>query len=95
VAEKAPDYRVSSRDFRTGNNAQVAPAKYGTVSYTFAEFKTLEPSSQMRPAVRNVVESLRAMPPDVRKQQLSLGRYAGLSPEEKQLLLTLLQAHTQ
>ena len=91
-AENAPDYRASSQDYRVATHTQHAPAKYGNVSYTFAEFKTLEPSSEMRPAVRNVVESLRAMPPDVRKQQLNSGRYAGLSPEEKQLLLTLLQS---
>lgn len=95
TAQSAPDYRVSSQDFRVPGETLPAPAKYGTVNYTFAEFKTLEPSSQMRPAVRNVVESLRVMPPDVRKQQLSSGRYAGLSPEEKQLLLSLLQSPGQ
>ncbi|HZQ18958.1 MAG TPA: hypothetical protein VFA90_09565 [Terriglobales bacterium] len=93
--ENTSDYRVSTQDYRTSSDAVPAPAKHGTVSYTFAEFKTFKPSSEMRPAVRNVVESLRAMPPDVRKQQLSSGHYSGLTPEEKQLLLSLLQSPGQ
>ncbi|MBO0912014.1 MAG: hypothetical protein J2P13_09490 [Acidobacteria bacterium] len=41
---------------------------------------------RLRPAVRNVVEALRAMPPAARRRQLSSGRYNGFSPEERKLL---------
>jgi hypothetical protein len=42
--------------------------------------------STLRPAVRNEIEALRAMPPAARSRQLSSGRYSGFSPEERELL---------
>jgi len=42
--------------------------------------------SELRPAVRNVIGALRAMPPAARLSQLSSGRYRGFSPEERELL---------
>jgi hypothetical protein len=95
VLQSVPDrdYRASnSNDYRVTTHAQPAPANHDTVGYMFADLKTLQPSSQMRPAVRNVVQALRAMPPAARERQLSSGRYAGFSPEEKELLQELVQA---
>ncbi len=43
-------------------------------------------SSEMRPAVRNVIGALRAMPPDARERQLNSGRYDNFAPEERELL---------
>lgn len=48
------DYRSAAEDYRVTAHAQSAPAKYDTVNYSFAELTTLQPSAQMRPAVRNV-----------------------------------------
>jgi hypothetical protein len=42
--------------------------------------------SELRPAVRNAIRALRAMPPHARERQLSSGRYATFSPEEQELL---------
>jgi hypothetical protein len=42
--------------------------------------------SAMRPAVRNAMEALSAMPPDARERQLNSGRYDAFSPEERELL---------
>jgi hypothetical protein len=95
AVESSPDYRVSSssaEDNRITAQAQAAPASSGNTTYTYAEFKTIEPSSEMRPEVRNVVQALRAMPPDVRERQINSGRYASFSPQEKELLQKLLQS---
>jgi len=93
TAQSSPDYRVSSSlDYRANTHGHAASAQYGPASYTFAEVTTLEPSSEMRPAVQNVVQALRAMPPDVRERQLNSGRYASFSPAEKELLQKLVQS---
>jgi len=42
--------------------------------------------SEMRPAVRNAIEALRAMPPDARARQLNSGRYDAFSSEEREFL---------
>ncbi len=41
----------------------------------------------IRPAVRNAIQALRAMPPDARQRQLNSGRYRSFSPEERELLI--------
>jgi len=41
----------------------------------------------LRPAVRNAIAALRAMPPAARERQINSGRYASFSPEERELLL--------
>jgi hypothetical protein len=46
--------------------------------------------SGLRPAVRNVIQALRAMPPDARERQLNSGRYH-LSPEEMEFVTTATQ----
>ena len=43
-------------------------------------------SEALRPAVRNAMAALRAMPPAARERQLNSGRYAGFSAEERALL---------
>ena len=47
---------------------------------------SVELPSEMRPAVRNAIEALRAMPPDARARQLNSGRYDAFSPEEREFL---------
>jgi hypothetical protein len=47
--------------------------------------------SGMRPAVRNVIQALRAMPPEARQRRLNSGRYDSFSPEEQQLLISATQ----
>jgi len=41
----------------------------------------------LRPAVRNAIAALRAMPPAAREQQINSGRYASFSTEERELML--------
>ena len=41
----------------------------------------------LRPAVRNAIAALHAMPPAARERQINSGRYAGFSAEDRQLLL--------
>lgn len=49
----------------------------------------------VRPAVRNALAALRAMPPAARERQLSSRRYANFSPEERELLNALQPARVQ
>jgi Protein of unknown function (DUF3106) len=51
-----------------------------------ASSTTQQLQSRNRPAVRNAIEALRAMPPDARKRQLNSDRYSDFSPEERRLL---------
>lgn len=48
--------------------------------------------SGLRPAVENVAQALRAMPPAARERQLNSGRYDSLSPEEREFLTNATQA---
>ncbi|HKW17126.1 MAG TPA: hypothetical protein VJO35_06435 [Terriglobales bacterium] len=90
LENSSSDYRmISSEDYRRGVDS--APASSSTHDYSFTNLKTLQAPSHLRPAVRNVVQALRAMPPAVREQQLSSGRYASLSGQEKGLLEQLVQ----
>jgi len=45
----------------------------------------------LRPAVRNVIQALRAMPPAARDRQLNSGRYASFSSQERELISQLAQ----
>ena len=47
---------------------------------------------ELRPAVRNAIAALRAMPPAARERQLNSGRYASFSPEERELLTKVSQS---
>jgi hypothetical protein len=42
--------------------------------------------SGLRPAVRNVILALRAMPPDAGRRQIESGRYDTFSPEERRIV---------
>jgi hypothetical protein len=87
------DYRTSvTEDYRLAMHTQGALTGN---SVTYADLKTLEVPLQLRPAVRNAVQALRAMPPDARERQLASGRYAGFSPAEKDLLRNLVQAQRE
>jgi len=57
-----------------------------TSNYQLANSTTQQLPSRVRPAVRNVIQALRAMPPDARERQLNSGRYDSFSPEERELL---------
>lgn len=66
-----------------------APAMQGPQSYvstTFADFRMAQ-FPKMRPAVRNVIAALRAMPPDARRRQLDFSRYRNFSQGERELLV--------
>ena len=41
--------------------------------------------------MRNVIQALRAMPPDARQRQLNSGRYHSLSPEELEFVTNATQ----
>jgi hypothetical protein len=89
------DYRTNaSDDYRSTIDARSALTN-DALTYKFADLKTLEAPLQMRPAVRNAVQALRAMPPDARERQLASGRYASFSPAEKELLKDLVQAQRE
>ena len=45
----------------------------------------------LRPAVRNAIQLLRAMPPAARQQRLDSGQYDSFSPEERELLIATVQ----
>jgi hypothetical protein len=49
-------------------------------------------SLAIRPAVRNAIAVLRAMPPAARERQLKSSRYEAFSPEERELLATAAQS---
>jgi hypothetical protein len=49
-----------------------------------SQFKSLPPDR--RQAVRNAIESLRAMPPEARRRQIESGRFNQFSPQERQVL---------
>jgi hypothetical protein len=62
------------------------------VTTNFADYRTDAHTSRMRPAVRNAIEAMRAMPPDARDRQLNSGRYDDFSPEERELLRSASQS---
>jgi hypothetical protein len=65
------------------NHTTDAPA--GTANnYVLASSSTQQ--SPSRREVQNVIQALRAMPPDARRRQLDSGRYSAFSPEERSLL---------
>jgi hypothetical protein len=42
--------------------------------------------SERRQAVRNAIQTLRAMPPEARQRELQSGRFSQFSPQERQML---------
>jgi len=49
-----------------------------------SQFRNLRPDRQH--AVRNAIQSLRAMPPDARDRAIQSGRFSSFSPQERQML---------
>jgi hypothetical protein len=62
-----------------------AAGSSGRNEFRFAELKQPSVSDDVRPAVRNVIAALRAMPPQARKRQIER-RYDHFSQQERQLL---------
>jgi hypothetical protein len=64
----------TDRSKRVGNNYQVAG------------FSAQQLSSGLRPAVRNAIQALRAMPPWAQQRWLHSGHYDNFTPQERKLL---------
>ena len=79
------DYRPSSSTDPAGATAPVA-SKRQLIDPAASQLP-----SGLRPAVRNVIQALRAMPPDARQRQLNSGRYHNLSPEELEFVTNAAQ----
>ena len=75
------DYRSTAS---TNPGAVTAPV---ASNYQLRDSATRPLPSGLRPGVRNVIQALRAMPPDARQRQLNSGRYRSFSPEERELLI--------
>ena len=56
---------------------------------TDSQFRSLPPDR--RQAVRNAIETLRAMPPQVRQREIESGRFSQFSPQERQVLNNAVQ----
>jgi hypothetical protein len=63
-----------------------------TSNYRLRDSATRQLPSGLRPAVRNVIQALRAMPPEARQRQLNSGRYRNFSQEERELLINATEA---
>jgi len=55
----------------------------GTANYWLSNYQQ---GTVPRQEVRNVIQALLAMPPEVRRQQIASGRYRNFSPEEQEFL---------
>jgi hypothetical protein len=81
-------YRTNSvEDYRRPDSKESSvPMVLAASNYHIANSSTQQLPSGSRPAVRNAIRALRAMPPDARHRQLNSGRYDSFSPEERELL---------
>jgi hypothetical protein len=79
VTNNVEDYRRADSNDSTSQKPDIA-GNYQLAYSTTKQF----PSN--RPAVRNAIQVLRAMPPDAQRRQLNSGRYDDFSPEERELL---------
>jgi hypothetical protein len=80
---------VSLAEYRSpASNDPAATTTAVASNYQVSDSTTRQLPSGPRPAMRNVIQALRAMPPDARQRQLKSGRYHGLSPEEREFLTT-------
>jgi hypothetical protein len=50
-----------------------------------ASYRSVDTTDARQP-VRNVIQALRAMPPDARAREIESGRYSNLSPDEQDLV---------
>jgi hypothetical protein len=92
VPESYPErnYITSSvEDYRRpdSNDTMARPATPAS-DFQLAYSTTQQLPPKMRPAVKNVIQALRAMPPEVRERQLNSDRYASFSSAERRLLNT-------
>jgi hypothetical protein len=80
---------VSLAEYRSpASNDPAAAITVVASNYQLSDSTTRQLPSGLPPAMRNVIQALRAMPPDARQRQLNSGRYHGLSPEEREFLTT-------
>lgn len=86
VPDSAPEH-----NYVTTNPAANGPA------FSLADYRpstnaaAAQLPSGLRPAVRNVIEALRAMPPEARLRQLNSGRYHNLAPQELEFVTNATQ----
>ena len=87
VPESSPEHNYVTTN-PAANEPAFSLADYRSASTNVAESQL---PAGLRPAVRNVIQALRAMPPDARLRQLNSGRYDSLSPEELELVTNATQ----
>jgi hypothetical protein len=80
----------SFADYRPSTDPAAASAPAAS-KRQLIDSRTSQLPSGLRPAVRNVIQALRAMPPDARQRQLNSGRYHNLSPEELDFVINATQ----
>jgi hypothetical protein len=88
-------YRASNEDYPDNSPAEYSNAEYSNPEST----RYVGPSSQQlaetairqipdaRPELRNAIRALSGMPPAARERELATGLYAGLSTEERRVLI--------
>jgi hypothetical protein len=81
----------SLADYRSAASSDPSAVIAAGASNYLSDSTTQRPPSELRPGVRNVIQALRAMPPDARQRQLHSGRYQSLSPEEREFLTNATQ----
>jgi hypothetical protein len=83
VMSNFEDYRSS---IHTVDSIPAAKSDYQFAYSSVEKLPSGDVPSGLRPAVRNAIQTLRAMPPDARARQLSSDRYGSFSPQERALL---------
>jgi len=82
----------SLADYKSAASTDPAAVTASVASnHQLRDSRTWQLPSGVRPAVRNVIQALRAMPPDARQRQLNSGRYHSLSPEELEFVTNATQ----
>jgi hypothetical protein len=79
------DYRHGASNSNDSNDGIAATTPVAG-NYQPANSTSQQLPSTLRPAVRNAIQALRAMPPDARERQLNSGRYDTFSSEEREFL---------
>jgi hypothetical protein len=82
----------SLADYRSAASTDPAAVTASVVSnHQLRDSTTRQLPSGLRPAVRNVIQALRAMPPEARLRELNSGRYHSFSPEERKFVTNATQ----
>jgi hypothetical protein len=85
AGNSGPSSDIESAPSNTIGHETSSDSNYVTTN--FVDYQTAAHTSvRIRPAVRNAIGALRAMPPEARERQLNSGRYDGFSPQERELL---------